>query len=179
VGWDRAMAITVTRSITKLTKFSFLPVPFVVDPADGTAQLAYTTFRIAHPDPTILKVGDEFTIDQAFTITVHPVAIRKIGVTLSADLIAHEQFHYDLGLCLARCHARDLEKMSVKVKAELGPKVLASRKLHFDTRAGLIQARYDKDTRHGTHEHYQKVYTNWMKTALGDPKATMLSGYYL
>ena len=173
------MAITVTRSVMTLTSRSFLPVPVIVDPVDGTEQLAYTTFRIAHPDPTILKVGDNYVIDQAFTITVHPIALRKWDETLSADLIAHERFHYDLGLCHARCYARSLEKMSVKVKSELKDKVLASRKLHFDTRAGLIQARYDKDTRHGTNAHYQRIWSNWLKTALGDPKATMLSGYYL
>jgi hypothetical protein len=49
----------------------------------------------------------------------------------------------------------------------------------MQTRAGLIQRRYDKDTNHGTIAHFQRIWKNSMAGCLANERADHLLGWWL
>lgn len=101
-------AITATRNVVKLKEANFVKVPKVFDPADGTEQDALTAFDYELPDKGSRMVGAEFALAVPNVILVWPKAKMRIGAVITPGLLAHEQFHYDLGFVLARAFAHQL-----------------------------------------------------------------------
>ena len=54
----------------------------------------------------------------------------------------------------------------------------ANADLHFKTRNKILQARYDKDTDHGTIPLYQKIWKDRMAAVLASPRADTIGGFY-
>ena len=112
------------------------------------------------------------------TITITPNARVWSGVAQTAALLSHEQWHYDIGTATGRALARDLSRARGTIP-ELITILTNAVQLHFMTRAGLLQKRYDIDTRHGTNTHYQGVWKARMTSCLANPNASQLGGFYL
>ena len=173
------MAITVTRSVANLTAANYTPIPVVVDPADGTVQTAYTTFEYDFPDRPARTVDGQLALADPNVMTLKPRCIITTGATMTPALLAHEQFHYDVGFVVARRFVKQLMRLRAATYAELSVKFNQCFTLHIITRVGLLQRRYDLDTHHGTIARYQRIWTDRMAACLRDSNATQLGGFWL
>ncbi len=174
------MAITVQANPVNLTWANFTVVPNkILDPADGTLVDAYTAFNYNIPNLPPKNYGSKIGFADPMTITITPNARVWSGVAQTAALLSHEQWHYDVGTITARVLAKEMERARKNTAAELITLLQNAVRLHFTTRTGLLQQRYDIDTRHGTQAHYQRIWKNRMTRCLANPNATQLGGYYL
>jgi hypothetical protein len=174
------MAITVTTSPINLTWANFTVVPNrILDPADRTLVDAYTTFAFNIPNFPPKAYGSQIGFADPMTITITPNASVWSGVMQTADLLSHEQWHYDIGTLTARNLAKELSRARKNTIPELIKVLQDTVKLHFTTRAGLLQKRYDLDTRHGTQAHYQRIWKDRMRVCLANVNETQLGGFYL
>ncbi len=173
-------AVSSTLTGTELTwgDFTVVPPP-LVDPADGHTIDAYTSFDYQLANGTPVASGGKFRVPDPNTLTITPQASVTTGTAKTAALLAHESFHFDLGFCIARVVAKKLEDLEMATAADVTTEGLRLFDYHFRTRAGLIQARYDKDTHHGTVARYQRVWADRMATCKGDPNATRIGGFWL
>jgi hypothetical protein len=176
---EEIMAITATRNPTTLAAHHFVGHAVVIDPADGTEQLAFTEYHVDIPSLPARTVDGDKALADTFRIKITPRAKVKIGTTLTPTLLAHEQFHYDVGFVIARRVSVLLTDLRADTVGELEEKFNKIMKLHFKTRSGLIQRRYDLDTHHGTQAHYQKVWLDRMKACLAKADSTKIGGYFL
>jgi hypothetical protein len=173
------MAITVTTTPVTLSWSNFRTVPTLVDPADGQVIDAYTAFDFNFPSRPPRTVNGQFALADPLVITITPNCQFRSGATQTAALLSHEQFHYDVGTVTARALARHLMALRASTVPALASAMRAAVTLHFVTRTGLIQRRYDKDTRHGTVARYQRIWKRRMATCLGNPRAQQLGGFWL
>ena len=174
------MSITVSANPTILTWSNFTPTGSrIVDPNDGTLIDALTRFDFNMPDLPPRMVNGLFAMADPNVITITPNAQVFTGVLKTTALLAHEQFHYDVGIVTARALARQLMALSAPNQVALSAAVQSASRLHFITRAGLLQRRYDLDTRHGTNAHYQKIWKDRMAICLANPQSDQLGGFYL
>ena len=171
--------IKASRAIAKLTIGNFKKLPVVIDPADGTVQDAYTAFSYDIPDIGSRMVGTQHALGVPNVISITPDASVRIGAVLTPALLAHEQFHYDVGFVVARALAHQLTIAREPTLAALKATFLKLFALHIDKRVGLIQRRYDLDTAHGTNAIYQKIWLDRMKACLANPKANQIGGFWL
>ena len=112
-------------------------------------------------------------------IKITPNSQVFTGVIKSPDLLSHEQFHYDVGILVARAFARKVMKLRCSSLAILSTEIQKARQLHFITRAGLIQKRYDLDSRHGANRHSQNIWKNQMASCLANPRSDHIGGFWL
>ena len=174
------MAISVSASPVNLTWANFTVVASQIpDPADGTLVDAYTTFDYTFPNNAPVVNGGVFTIPDPYTISIRPRAQVWSGLTQTAALLSHEQWHYDVATITGRALCRELARLRGTSLADLRMKIQQAVQLHFHTRAGLLQKRYDIDTRHGTNAHYQKIWKDRMTATLANPNADTMGGYWL
>ena len=151
----------------------------IVDPADRTLVDALTRFNFNLPNLPPRMIGGQFAMADPNVITITPNAQVFTGVFQTLALLSHEQFHYDVGIVTARALARELMALRAPNLAALTTAVQGAARLHFTTRAGLLQGRYDLDTRHGTNAHYQKIWKNRMAFCLAKPLSDQLGGFFL
>jgi hypothetical protein len=174
------MAITVVATPATLTWADFTPsASQLVDPGDGTLVDALTRFDFNLPNLPPRHVGGQLAVADPNVITITPNAQVFTGVAQTAALLAHEQFHYDVGIVTARGLARELMALRAPNLAALITAVQNASRLHFTTRAGLLQRRYDLDSRHGTNAHFQKIWKDRMTTCLAHPRSDQLGGFFL
>lgn len=176
------MAVTVTATPTTLAWSNFTTVPAqMTDPNDGSVIDAFTAFNFAiTPDPPTTKmVNGMFAFAEPMTITITPAARVWSGVTQTAALLSHEQWHYDVGIVTARALAKQIPSLRGPNFNALIQSLRDAIRLHFTTRTGILQNRYDIDTRHGTNEHYQKIWKDRMTACLANPNADQIGGFFL
>jgi hypothetical protein len=173
------MSITVRRNPERLTWADFICIPIVIDPNDGTEQIAFTAFNFDIPEQPPRRVDGQLALAETFEITITPRARVKMGGPQSPALLAHEQFYYDVGFVVARVVARELMTLRAENERELAATVWNIVQLHFIFRAGLIQRRYDLDTRHGTVRYDQQVWNSRMSGCLADPSSSQIGGFWL
>ena len=149
------------------------------DPHDGTDQDALTNYEYFLPNRPARKDGAMFALDDSLVLLITPDCKVWTGVSQTAALLSHEQFHYHVGVVIARAAARHFNRLRASTEAGLGAALAAATKLHFTTRNMLIQSRYDTDTHHGTNAYYQKVWKDRMATCLGNADAEQLGGFFL
>jgi hypothetical protein len=106
-------------------------------------------------------------------------AAASWGGPQSPELLAHQQFYYDVGFVVARVVARELMSLRAGGEGELAAAVWNTVQLHFIFRAGLIQRRYDLDTRHGAIRYDQQLWTWRMSACLADPTSSQIGGFWL
>jgi hypothetical protein len=164
--------ITVVRRPQLLTWQYFTQVPVVIDPADNTRQQAYTQFDYDVPDIPHRVVDGKFAFGVPNVITITPRAFLQIGVPMKAALLEHERFHYDVGYICARRFAADMLATRTATLDELKAAYITLLDLHFYDRAEAIQARYDKNTKHGADPAFQALWLLLMHTCTGNPGAT-------
>jgi hypothetical protein len=173
------MGITVRRIPEQLSWANFIFVPLVINPNDGTEQAAFTTFTFDILDPAPRSVDGQLALAESFEIVVTPRARAKLGGPKTAELLAHQRFYYELGFVVGREVARELASLRAANENELATAQWNIVQLHFIFRSGLIQRRYDLDTRHGTVRYDQQVWTWRMSTCLADPESNQIGGFWL
>lgn len=174
------MAITVFASPQKLTWMDFTPVANQIrDPADGTRVDALTRFEYLLPFRPPRRVNGQFAFAESLTLLITPKCMVWTGVRQTEKLLLHEQFHYDVGILTARALARHLMALRAPSQVELGAQAQKAIRLHFVTRNHLIQACYDKDTKHGQNSHYQKIWKDRMQTCLAKSNPKTIGGFFL
>jgi hypothetical protein len=173
------MSITVRRFPEQITWTDFINIPIVIDPNDGTKQAAFTAFNFDIPDEPPRLVNGQLALAETFQILITPRARAKLGGPKTAEMLAHQQFFYDIGFVVARVVARELANLRAGDERELASAVWNIGQLHFVFRAGLIQRRYDLDTQHGTVQYDQQVWTARMSTCLASPQSTQIGGFWL
>jgi hypothetical protein len=174
------MAITAVTNPENLTWLNFRSsATRILDPADGTLVDAFTRFNFNLPALPHRMVAGQFAMADANVITITPNAQVFTGLVQTPALLLHEQFHYDVGTVTARALARQLMVLRVTSLAALVTAVQDASQLHFSTRAGLLQRRYDVETRHGTNAHYQRIWKDRMTACLANPVSDQLGGFYL
>lgn len=174
------MAITVVTNPVSLAWLNFTPSGTrILDPGDGSLVDAFTRFNFNLPALPHRMVAGQFAMADPNVITITPNAQVFTGVVQTPALLSHEQFHYDVGTVTARALARQLMALRAANLAALVTAVQNASQLHFSTRAGLIQRRYDLDTRHGTIAHYQKIWKDRMTSRLANPAGDQLGGFFL
>ncbi len=174
------MAITVVANPAILTWANFTPsATRIVDPNDGTLIDALTRFDFNLSPLLPRMVNGQFAMADPNVITITPNAQVFTGVLQTPAFLSHEQFHYDVGIVTARALARELMALRAPNQAALAIAVQNAARLHFTTREGLIQRRYDLDTRHGTNAHYQKIWKDSMTFCLANQHSDQLGGFFL
>ncbi len=173
------VVVTATRSITRLRIGDFVRLPVVMDPADGTVQDAYTAFSFDIPDRGARITGTQYAMGIPNEIIIAPDAKLRIGATLTPALLAHEQFHYDVGFVAARALAHQLTIARAPSMAALIQTFRRLVDLHLGRRVALIQRRYDIDTQHGLNARYQRIWLDRMTACLANPSANQIGGFWL
>lgn len=173
--------------VMKPSKLAWSNFQVVNDPIleNGQKRSAKVDFTYEYPDYTPVRKDGKFALPDSITLTIEPDAriwkdseARK-DKAKAADLLTHEQFHYDVAHAIGRVVLMHMWKLRADSEALLkaGLDLLLTR--HFETRAGLIQRRYDLETRHGQDKHYQRIWIRLMEQTLANPNATMIGGYWL
>lgn len=173
------VVVSASRLPIKLKAGDFLPVPVVMDPADGTVQDAYTAFEYEIFDKGARMVGTDYAFGVPNDIEVWPNAQVRIGVTLTPALLAHEQFHYDVGFVVCRALAHQLTIARAPTIGGLVTQLTSLVNLHINKRVKLIQRRYDIDTQHGLNAKYQRIWLDRMTACIANPAANQIGGFWL
>lgn len=174
------MAITVQPTKISLSWSDFRVVPNqIVDPADSTLVDAYTTFEYNIPDLPPRTVNGQLALADPMTIRISPKGNVWSGVRQTPALLSHEEWHYHVGIIVARAFARHAARLRAPNMPGLRTAFQEAFTLHFITRVGLLQKRYDLDTNHGVNAHYQKIWKDRMTACLANPNADQLGGFYL
>jgi len=175
-----AMAITVVANPANLSFANFRSSPTqFTDPHTGVRVDALTAFTFTLPDLPPRQIGNLFAMADPNVITLTPDCRIFVGVQQTAALLTHEQFHYDVGIVCGRALARALMALRAPSVAALGAAAQRAATLHFTTRTGLLQRRYDLDTRNGTVPSLQRIWKDRMRTCLANPRADQLGGFFL
>jgi hypothetical protein len=93
----------------------------------------------------------------------------------TADLIAHEQGHYDIGILAGRALAVDLAGLSADTPAKLKELADQAFTLHRLTRLGPIQHAYDDDTKHSQDPQEQQRWLQLIAAAMASGSATSIN----
>src|SRR5690349_21382619 len=109
------MAITVRPNPTSLAWSNFTPVGTLPGNED-----AHIDFNFVIPTRPPRQVNGNWMLAETFEIGVSPIAKVKNSATQTADLLAHEQGHYDIAICVAWALAADLQALSASSQAALG-----------------------------------------------------------
>lgn len=174
------MAITVLATPASLSFANFTPVGArPTDPNDGTAVDAVTRFNFNLPPLPHRIVDGLFAMADPNVLTITPNAQIFVGVLQTPALLAHEQFHYDVGIATGRALARSLMAIRARSLAALAAAAQAAVHLHFTTRTRLLQRRYDLDSRHGTNAHFQRIWKDRMAVCLANVRSEQLGGFFL
>ena len=174
------MTITAFRNPAVLTWSDYDLVGIVIDPQDGSSQDAVTSFHFElMPDLPAERHNGRFRLPRTMSISTTPSAIARIGGPRTADLLAHEQLHYDVGFAIARQLARELNVIDNATEPGLRGTLDSLIQLHFHTRARLIQRRYDLETHHGQNVYFQSIWSQNMRACLAHPHASHILGWWL
>ena len=174
------MTITAFRNPAVLAFTDFTVQGLVIDPSDGTPQDAFTAFAFELlPDLPAERHNGRFRMQRTMSISITPIALLRAGAPQTADLLAHEQLHYDVGFVIARQLAREFNVIDAATEPALRTKIDQLIDLHFHTRAGLIQRRYDRESNHGLNAHFQRIWSRNMHACLANPHASQIGGWML
>jgi hypothetical protein len=173
------MPITVTPNPVNLTWANFRAV-------DSSPDLSGDEVAQIHPQTSmpnqvqVVRNQNVFKLG-SFTIGVAPVTQDTIvlrSAQQTADLLRHEQGHYDLLILTARAMARDLEAVTAGSAGDLNTRVQAIQQTHAD-RADKLDKAYDNQTKNGKDAKVQSDWNGWIAAALGNRAAASINGMQL
>ncbi len=174
------MTITAFRNPAVLLWSDFTPQSIVIDPADGSAVDAFTSFNFELlPDLPAERHNGRFRMPRTMSISITPIALVRIGAPQTANLLAHEQLHYDVGFVIARQLAREFNVIDAATEPALRTTINQLIQLHFHTRARLIQTRYDRESNRSLNAFFQRVWSQNMRGCVANPHASQIGGWML
>jgi hypothetical protein len=168
------LAITVVPKPRDLKWSNFKVVPSLPD-EDAHIDIGFT-----FPNKPFRKVDGAWMMAEEFELTVSPVAKIKEGANKTADLLSHEQGHYNIGILTGEAMARDLMALSAPTQQGLVTAINAAFDLHRKTRMKAIQEKYDDDTNHSQNAGEQKRWDDMISQCMGrTPTCGRLDGMAL
>ncbi len=168
------MPITIVPTPVTLTWDNFSPVRALSNGEDAHIDPGYEV-----QNRPLRRVGGQFLLAETFELRVHPRARVLRTAHQTADLLTHEQGHYDIGILAARALARDLATISAATPSALKHALDAAFDLHARTRLGPIQQAYDHDTNHSRNVQEQQRWAGLISAALGATAATAINNMTL
>ena len=144
------MAITVAPNPVNLRWSHFSPV------ASLPGEDAHIDINFNIPNRPFRRVGGQFMMAETFQIGVSPVARVVRGASQTAELLSHEQGHYDLGILVAWAMARDFMQLQAASPGALATAITNCFNQHKNTRMRPIQQKYDRDTNHSRNRQQQQ-----------------------
>jgi hypothetical protein len=174
------MAITVEATKINLSWSDFtVSETQLWDSGDNSWVDAYTTFQFNLPDLPPRTVDGMMALADPMKIKISPKCSVWSQIRQTSELLSHEEWHYHVGIAIARAFARHATSLRARDVGGLRNVFQEAFRLHFVTRARLLQSRYDIDTGHGTNAHYQKIWKDRMTRCLANPNSNEIGGYYL
>lgn len=171
------MAIRV-QTLPRIGWELFRPVPSIPDTTEE-AQIHPELPALANLRPERTREGrfrlPSFTLN--VTVTRHDTMVVSTA-SKTADLLKHEQGHYDLLVLVTRALARELESLDAASVAELGRLVNTAYQTH-DGRAQALDAEYDKQTNHSRDRAAQQRWDTAITAALANPAADVIQNLRL
>jgi hypothetical protein len=129
---------------------------------------AHIAAEMSFPRPLRMEIMDGVYRLPAFTITVAPEPDRTMvrrSVERSAELLRHEQGHYDIVVLAARALARDLASITASSASDLSRRVEECVAKHAE-RAARSSETYDLQTGHGRRLGEQNRWSESIAAAL-------------
>jgi hypothetical protein len=152
-------------SWSQFKKLSARPVGQNED-AQIHSEISFSNFKLA-------KKGSAITItDVDINIQLVPVDCWVVADQMSADLLKHEQGHYDI-LAL---NAREIQKELLKVTAASTQKLQAKvndLQTKASQRVKTMDDRYDSATDHSRKKDIQQIWDRKIDTAKKNPNGTL------
>jgi predicted secreted Zn-dependent protease len=93
----------------------------------------------------------------------------------TADLLKHEQGHFDITVLTVRAFAKELEQLKAGSPAALGQQVNAALSKH-QQRANMLEEKYDKETDHSRDQDAQKKWNQAIDSAMKGSGVLTLQG---
>lgn len=162
----------------------FEQVDEVIDPETGTRHSALTRFEWDWPTKPLVKKDGQVAFPDITLMVTPDCQVRRDSVvfkdkTKAAELLSHEQFHYDVAHVCGRVLVKHLNELRGKDAASLNAAADILFNRHFLVRTKLIHHRYDLETNHGAEKNYQKHWKKVMEQTLANPDALTMAGYWL
>lgn len=155
------MSIRVTANPVLLTWPNFRPVQSLKKGEDAHIDL---NFDLQNRD--FRKVDGKFMLADNLTLTVTPDARVLKSANQTADLLSHEQGHYNIGILVGRAMARELEQLSDATPKGLATAASKIFDMHRLTRMRVVQDDYDTDTDHSQNKTEQTRWDGLIAAAL-------------
>ena len=163
------MAVRV-QAMAPLSWTLFRPVGSIPD-TDEDAQINPEISPVPNLHPERTPAGKFRMPSFTFTVNVNrqnTMIVRSANKT--AELLKHEQGHYDLLVLICRALAREVESLEADSVPELGQQLATAQQTH-DSRAQALDALYDKETDHSRNRTGQQRWDTAIAAALASAKA--------
>ncbi len=165
--------ITVRADPPALTWSVFRSVDSLAESED-----AHIAAEMSFPRPLRMEIADGVYRLPTFTITVAPEPGRTVvrrSAERSAELLRHEQGHYDIVVLAARALARDLGSITASSASDLSRRVEECVAKHTQRAARSSEA-YDLETGHGRRLDEQARWNESIAAALTTETVGELQG---
>jgi predicted secreted Zn-dependent protease len=172
------MSVTVTVSPQKLSWNDFLSVQSLPDSSGDEAQTATTMPALSGIHPVL--VHGKFTLPDV-TLSVGLDRSQTMVISTAqktADLLKHEQGHFDITVLTVRALAKEMEQLKAGSPAALGQQLNALLSKH-QQRANMIEEKYDKETDHSRDQDAQKTWNDAIDAAMKGAGVSILRGMHL
>lgn len=179
------MGLTLVMNPRTLTWSSFQVVDTPPTDDRGNPVSAFVAFTYSWSDYVPVKKDGKFALPDTMRLTIEPDARvwkdskARTDKAAGDKLLSHEQFHYELAYAIGRVVLLKMLALRADSAAELQAQFEQILNLHFQIRAGLIQRRYDLDTKHGQDAYQQRHWKRLMAQTLAQPNSRMIGGYWL
>ena len=173
------MAIRVAPNPVNLTWANFRIV-------DSSPDLSGNEVAQIHPEtrmPPNIQVVNNHNLFRLAPFTIGVVPVQQDTIVLrsaqqTADLLRHEQGHYDLLILTVRAMAREFDSLTSGSAGDLSSRVQAIQQTHA-ARAQTLDSTYDTQTRNGADVNQQTSWNQAIAAALGNPMASAINGMAL
>ena len=169
------MSVTVTVSPLQLTWNDFLPVQSLPDASGDEAQTATTMPPLTGIQPVLAQ--GRFSLPN-LTLTVGLDRTQTLVISTAqktADLLKHEQGHFDITVLTVRALAKEMEQLKAGSPSALGQQLNTLLSKH-QQRADMIEAKYDKETDHSRDQAAQKRWNDAIDAAMKGSGVSILQG---
>ena len=169
------MSVTVSLSPTQLSWNDFLSVDSLPDSSGDEAQTATTMSELSGIRPVMAQ--GRFSLPN-LTLTVGLDRTQTLVTKTAqktADLLKHEQGHFDITVLTVRALAKELEQLHAGSPAALGQQMNAALSKH-QQRANMLEGKYDKETDHSKDQDAQKKWNQAIESAMKGSGILILQG---
>ncbi len=169
------MSVTVSLSPTQLSWNDFLPVDSLPDGSGDDAQTATTMPELSGIRP-VMAQGRFSLPDVTLSVTLDRTQTLVIKTAQkTADLLKHEQGHFDITVLTVRALAKELEQLKAGSPAALGQHMSAALSKH-QQRADMLEKKYDHETENSRNQDSQKKWNDAIDSAMKGSGILILQG---